>query len=95
MSDARINRAVAIAEALEAERGEHVEAVRLAREAERIERSREPVASPDLSGGLDSLDIGNDGPSELAQWYRSISGAANRRAPNGIAYFPAADEIRR
>lgn len=94
MSYASINRALAIAETLEAERAEHAERVRAAREAERIERSRGPIEPPEVSGGLDPMGIGDDGPSELAEWHRSISGAASRRT-NGVAYFPSADHTRR
>ncbi len=89
VSNARINRAVAIAEALEAERDEHAEAVRVARESQRAERNRQPIAPPDLSGGLDPMGIGDDGPSELAAWYRSISDAASRPRAVGITYFPS------
>ncbi len=89
VSIARINRAVAIAEALEAEQGQHAEAVRVARESRHAERSRQPVASPDLSGGLDPMGTGEDGPSELAAWYRSISDAASKARAVGIAYFPS------
>lgn len=87
MSCARTNRALAIAEAWEAERAEHAESVRAAREAERTERNREPVEPPDVSGGLDPMGIGDDGSSELAEWYRSISGAASRRPSSGILYL--------
>ncbi|SCF45012.1 hypothetical protein [Micromonospora mirobrigensis] len=79
MSDAMINRALAIADAMEAARAEHAECVRAAREAERIERDQEPDESPDLSGGMDPMGTDDAGSRELALWYRSISGAASRR----------------
>lgn len=90
MSYNKISRALAIAEAMEAERVEHAECVRIAREAERVERDKEPDESLDLSGGIDPMGMGDDGSRELALWYRSISGAASRGATSGIAYFPSA-----
>ncbi|PYC75197.1 hypothetical protein C7C45_04835 [Micromonospora arborensis] len=89
MSHARIGRILAIVEAKEAEQVEQAkqaERVQVAREAE---RNPEPIAPPNLSGGLDPMGIGDDDRSELAEWYRSVSGAASRKPGIGSMYFPS------
>lgn len=96
MNYARINRAIAIAEATEAAQAEHADRVRAAREAAQAERSREHVEPPELSGGLDPHGIGGyHSPTEISQWHRSLSGAAERAAEpaarRNAGYYPSKD----
>ncbi|MEV0733305.1 hypothetical protein [Polymorphospora sp. NPDC050346] len=76
--DASIARAIAIADAREAEQAEHAGHVRTARDIRRhVDDDQEVTEPSSLSGGLNPAGIGND-RSEYAERHRAMSGASTR-----------------